>query len=36
MPKEEILENDNLRKMVLELGSILEVQGLFNEHSDLD
>lgn len=36
MPKEEILENDSLRKLVLELSSVLEVQGLFNEHSDID
>ena len=36
MPKEEILESQVLHKMVMELASILEVRGLFHEHSEMD
>ena len=35
IPKDELLENQQLQKIVLELASILEVRGLFHEHGDL-
>ncbi len=31
MPKEEVLEQQSLSKMVMDLASILEVRGLFHE-----
>ena len=34
MPKEEVLEQQSLHKMVMELGSILEVRGMFHEEME--
>jgi hypothetical protein len=36
MPKDEVLDNPQLHKIVLELASILEVRGLFNEIGEME
>ena len=36
MPKDELLENHVLQKMVLDLASILEVRALFQESVEID
>ena len=36
MPKEEITENQQLQKIVLELAVLLEVRSLFNDSIEID